>query len=101
MTVTATQITQNEVRRIPPRPPKILMGNSKACEYPIAFQLFPVTQYRRNSVNTQTNGAARKAHEPNLRSKTYNMPANNAGNTPTISATKTIPEYASHGGNPA
>ena len=94
-------IPTNDLVKSPTKITAELLLKVNACEYPIAFQLFPVTQYRKNSLNTQTNGAARNAHDPNRRKSTDNIAANKPGNTPTMSAMKTIPEYASHGGNPA
>ena len=59
-----------------------------ACEYPIAFQSFPVIQYLANSVATHTNGAARSALAPNHRSKTEVIAANSPGNTAAAATTQ-------------
>src|SRR5688572_13487491 len=61
----ATKNPRNETPPIPANPANCIVHKLKACEYPIAFQLLPVNQYRKNSVNTQTNGAASIPHEPN------------------------------------
>ena len=74
---------------------------SNACEYPIAFQSFPVIQYLANSVATQTNGTARNANAPNRRRSTDVIAANIPGNIPTTAVTQNSKKYASGHGKPA
>jgi len=93
----STQDTANT----PPVEAIVITVRVNACEYPNAFQLFPVTQYRKNSVATHTNGAASIATEPNLRSNADSTPANIAGNSPATAATQKNNRYATIGGKPA
>ena len=73
---------------MPPSEAGDAIGEANACEYPNAFQLFPVIQYLANSVATQTNGAASIATDPDRRSRNASSPAKAAGNSPAAAATQ-------------
>jgi len=88
-------------RKTPPVGAKDDAKPETACEYPIAFQLLPVSQYRRNSVKTQTNGANRNAHEPKRRRKNDVIAANKPGKIAATAVTQNRRKYARRGGNPA
>src|SRR5690606_35152673 len=64
-------------------------------------QLFPVSQYRANSVAVQRKGVAKKAMGPKRLTMTPVTAANTAGNTATIIVTHSSRTYASTVGNPA
>lgn len=87
--------------KTPPYSAKPFPNPENACEYPMAFQLFPVIQYLRNSVKTQMNGAAKKAHVPNLRSRMDKIAANIPGKMPVTAVTQNNRKYARIGGKPA
>src|SRR5687768_1746503 len=77
-------------------------GNSvNDCEYAMAFQLFPVIQYRRNSVKTQTNGASRNAQVPKRRRKIESTKPKIPGKSAATAVTQNSRKYANSTGKPA
>jgi hypothetical protein len=93
--------TRKLASKVPPIGTQLLSIPTNACEYPIAFQLFPVSQYLNNSEETQMKGAATMPMFPNRRNEKDKIAAKSPGKIPTVAVTHSKRKYASAHGKPA